>query len=316
MSKISEILKSPGTYAILVIAILLGAAAYECYRAYNIEETHAETNREWLERYAIYREQLNDWDTITNWDNKTVVSALKTVRQNQIAIIDRQNDLIADLRQETNNNIDKMNLWLAFAAIILSTVGVFIPAWAQYIKDKNFKEDLTQFKNHITEQTTHSLGAEINKSKEENAKCRETLNKITQNATLQEMRSQFVSLSMGYETRLLNNHSDRERLFSFLWTRTVDAFNKVIELSFKDETDKEDSRTYITECLVLLCSFISKIKSSTVRIKPRKWDSLQDEIRTLLKEVSDGQTNHLSWQLYHEHFKAFLTKLNTVHLPE
>ncbi|MDE7427600.1 MAG: hypothetical protein K2M79_07365 [Muribaculaceae bacterium] len=315
MPKIPKILKAPFIYAFISIFILSGAAVYQCYIASRIEKTHKSLDRKWPEEYAAFREQINNLKPDSTWD-KSIITYLDVVRTNQITIIDRQNDLIADLRQETNNNIDKLNLWLAFAAIIISTVGVFIPAWAQYIKDKNFKEDLNTFKEQTKDALVKDSETVISKCKEELKKYNKELKNFEHNASLQEMRSQFVSLSLGYETRLINNHSDREWLYGFLWARTVDSFNKVIELALKDETDRENSRIYITECLVLLCSFISKIKSSTVKLKPREWDRLQDEIRKLLKEISYGQNNRQFWLLYHEQLRKFIIKLNSVHLPQ
>ena len=275
---------------------------------FNISATHIEDNKRWTEDYATYREQFLDMKNLNCKDSDSLAQAINLIRCNQIAIIDRQAEIISDLRQETNNIIDKLNLWIAFVTIIMSAVGVFIPWWIQFIKDKDFKEEFIKFKGTTVKNLNRHMKNKI-------SEVDEKIKDIYESATLQEMRSKFLSLSLGYETRLINHQSERERLFSFLWTRTVDAFNQAIEMAFKD-VDKEKSRKYIIECLVLLCSFVSKIKGSTVLQRTRSWDGLQDEIRQLIKEVNEGPSNEQYWKICREHFEEFLNKLNKVYLPE
>lgn len=52
--------------------------------------------------------------------------------KNQKAIIEQQKELILDIRQETNNNIDKITLWLSFWIGIIALFGVCAPAIAEY----------------------------------------------------------------------------------------------------------------------------------------------------------------------------------------
>lgn len=54
------------------------------------------------------------------------------VLRNQKAIIEQQKELILDIRQETNNNIDKITLWLSFWIGIIALFGVCAPAIAEY----------------------------------------------------------------------------------------------------------------------------------------------------------------------------------------
>lgn len=56
-----------------------------------------------------------------------VDSLNKILLTNQKNLYERQGDLVADIRQETNNNLDKMSAWLAFWITVLGFIGVACP---------------------------------------------------------------------------------------------------------------------------------------------------------------------------------------------
>ena len=55
------------------------------------------------------------------------LSDILKVRESQKLLIMRQDQLIDDVRQETNNIINKMNGWLGFWMGVMAILGVFVP---------------------------------------------------------------------------------------------------------------------------------------------------------------------------------------------
>lgn len=101
---------------------------------------------------------LNDTNITVNSKFSLIQEKLDSINGIQLIIVERQADLINDIRQETNNNIDKLNLWLAFAIGILGLGGVVFPIFSQYRIhvdnereiDRKFGELESKFSNYRT----------------------------------------------------------------------------------------------------------------------------------------------------------------------
>lgn len=69
-------------------------------------------------------------------------SLYRNVIIKQEDILVRQADLVNDIRQETNNNLDKHSAWLAFWIAVLAFVGVVCPIAYQALNTRKFEADL------------------------------------------------------------------------------------------------------------------------------------------------------------------------------
>ncbi|MDE5758238.1 MAG: hypothetical protein K2H85_06455, partial [Allobaculum sp.] len=88
-----------------------------------------------LEQYlkpAFSSYMMVDLDSLAPENPKySIPEKIEIIRSQQQLVLNREAELINDFRQEMNNNINKMNTWLAFAIGIMSVVGVFIPVILQ-----------------------------------------------------------------------------------------------------------------------------------------------------------------------------------------
>ena len=108
------------------------------------EKQNTETN---LTQHEI-RASKCDLKSIQFIGKDSISMKLETIRCNQLHLLEQQDRLIDDFRQEMNNNINKINTWLAYAIGIMGLVGVFIPIVIQFkirsdekeLTDKNLKE--------------------------------------------------------------------------------------------------------------------------------------------------------------------------------
>ena len=116
------------------------------------EKQNTETN---LTQHEI-RASKCDLKSIQFVGKDSISMKLETIRCNQLHLLEQQDRLIDDFRQEMNNNINKINTWLAYAIGIMGLVGVFIPIVIQFkirsdekeLTDKNlmeFKEKMEEF---------------------------------------------------------------------------------------------------------------------------------------------------------------------------
>ena len=73
------------------------------------------------------------------------------VKYNQEQIIDRQHEIVADIRQESNNISDRQSAWLGFWITVLGFVGVVCPIAYQYINTSSFKLQIKKSENKLAE---------------------------------------------------------------------------------------------------------------------------------------------------------------------
>lgn len=81
----------------------------------------------------------------------SISKKLEAIRCNQLHVLDQQDKLINDFRQEMNNNINKVNTWLAYAIGIMGLVGVFIPIVIQFKIRSDEKERIEKEEQELKE---------------------------------------------------------------------------------------------------------------------------------------------------------------------
>lgn len=83
------------------------------------------------DRYQSVLYEIQALDSI-NGGGELSPEMMKKVLANQKYIIDQQEDIILDIRQEANNIIDKQAMWLSFWIGVIAIFGVLTPAMAEY----------------------------------------------------------------------------------------------------------------------------------------------------------------------------------------
>ncbi|MDE6638143.1 MAG: hypothetical protein K2K32_07910 [Muribaculaceae bacterium] len=114
----------------VVLSILLCASAVIMFiETCTYKLNHKEIDKEWVQlrgkvQFSPYWNP-KDSTVLTRQDAMNIL-------QTQQRVLARQDVLADDLRQETNNLINKMNGWLSFWIGILALLGVFVPIALQF----------------------------------------------------------------------------------------------------------------------------------------------------------------------------------------
>lgn len=98
------------------------------------------------EKYDSIMCEIQAMDSVAEINN-TSPALINKVIANQKFIIKQQNELLLDIRQETNNNIDKLTLWLSFWIALIAALGVLIPALAEYRFSKSNEQEMKSIRS-------------------------------------------------------------------------------------------------------------------------------------------------------------------------
>lgn len=329
-------------FAILGVAVILVlSSGFIFYQTCILQSTHKENDKEWLKlRESIYGEAVSIdsiWatkveipvknasksqkgkNTIENDSIKTQyvlsIDAIDKIYDAQKTLIARQDKLADDLRQETNNLINKMNGWLGFWMGVLAILGVFVPIALQiklYRETRNYGEKL--YDNFMIE----SAGIKewikdadniIDRIKRQNKaemkadcmaleidirkKFKETQLQIgDEMAHLDKMKFALIYRSFqsisdcpeisinGYRNTLLKNN----------WDELLKQLKIIISHNFSQQTNKSD-KYHLSVILIQTASILNTIRRMTPH-RSRPFKVLTEQSYQLVKELNDITGNN------------------------
>lgn len=152
-----------GVMAVMVL-IIIGSIQMFCI-ANSYEKKYSSFHDEWLKkRDSIYTEEIIPDSVLSKITKEEVdkylvpFSEVSEIRESQKVLIRRQDQLTDDIRQETNNIINKMNSWLGFWMSAMAFLGVLVPIALQFKLYKenrdNEKEILDKYQKEIENSKT------------------------------------------------------------------------------------------------------------------------------------------------------------------
>lgn len=212
-------------------------------------------------------------DTCSTYD-----SAIAAIYASQITIVESQDNLINDLRQETNNNIDKINALISFWVGIMGLLGVFVPL-------------ILQFRLHYTDK-----------------KLRDELDE-------KQMRLEsLLSINRLNSFRIIAEHgikqecSDRGNVMQKLWEQSNDDLEKMINYCFTDKQNENDeTRLNLVNSLVHILVTVSRVKTFLHIKHRRRIDQISDKLNTLVSIIISKA--YKDWETLHEEMKCILIEL-------
>lgn len=111
------------------------------------------SNGEYTEAWLKHRNDIQHYwygvDSVGMAKPLTKGDMLRILKSQEL-VLDRQDVLVDDVRQETNNLINKMNGWLGFWIGIVALVGVFVPVALQFKLYRESKEKEKELSDKIT----------------------------------------------------------------------------------------------------------------------------------------------------------------------
>lgn len=171
----------------------------------------------------------------------------------QIAHLDlykKYDTIISDVRQETNNNLDKLNTWLSFWIGILAVFGVLAPVVAEYRFRLENEKEWEKLKNEMDD----------------------TFKKYRTLMAAKELESCVYSL---VQCRDFGNSSERTNIAIFLLRQVRTSLRQFIH-EFNNENEEPSQNSVCQEILIRMLIFLLSLIQEL-----RYWDCFQNQIRTI-----------------------------------
>lgn len=211
-----------------------------------------------------------------------------------------------DLRQETNNVIDKQNGWLSFWLGIFALVGALLPFLFQLKIQKN-QDQLMKSKMKEVDQTVNGIKTDLKNRKEEiNTKVQELKEERKNNQKVIDLIKNDHEKALLYTeiTQLSNtlitckenkwgkDHLDRNVLWNDLFTNLCHKTSRFVVLVAPDKEVNFENvflvKTILLQLHAVYCAFIPTCAQT---YQSRKLLELTKEISEVLENVSHNCYN-------------------------
>lgn len=191
----------------------------------------------------------------------------------QVEILQKYDqELILDIRQETNNAIEKTNGWLAFWIATSCLVCMVVPLLVQLISTASYKKDLNAAQEEFNRRF-ESIKTQLDK---ELARI-----KLLQN---------YAMIQRGLETKLLTPLDGTNSILAKLWEECMEHTQKEMQsIVNKNEVLSCEEREELVRLLIQMYAYVSEIDASTTHHYSRTIGNIRDIIQRLYNRLTNNE---------------------------
>lgn len=275
--------------------------------------SHETANRYFERTDSILKESINSCSAKINYGDTTAVADLmRKVHSNELLLLHQQENLINDIRQETNNNIDKLNLWLSFAIGIMALLGVFVPIALQF----RLKTEVSEQLKHISTMNEKTIKRECEnlnmREKQRNDEFERIREGMEEQKATTYLRSTLIGLYIGSSNNIISDHPHRINLLAHFWENSVHVFSCLVNKCSHSACATNEQFIELAEALILLQSIINQLRGDTYVHRNREWNKVADRIHETLNSFARFPHTQDGWKKLMEkvqEIKAAVAKL-------
>jgi len=224
---------------------------------------------------------------------------------NGLDAIDRKykeyySDALSDLRQESNNIINKWNAWFGFWTSLLALLMGVVPLVIQFkIADRNKKrfEKEKEFLRAELEKEKSKIQTERgeieNLKNETKQKVDEQLSKLKSGLIRTEIVNEISAIDIGKNNKLLKDSQERILLLNYL---LKDLRNKLTNFVSENKAINRGVENKYPDLLVVLIEIhnivIKLLPYFQAKSKTRKYQELQGKLQKLILRIVQDRTDH------------------------
>lgn len=248
--------------------------------------------------YSVYL-KVTDQDSVLSSKARTELDSLihllgKSEKQQYV-------EGINDVRQETNNIINKINGWLSFWLAILALVGGILPFILSWKREEDYKEKFLDSQKGLEEHIGSFLAKkseiieDIKTQKEEIQKRLEErekeIQRLQEKMEMREINFNITNIVNSFiaakDNKLLEESRDRDLLRTSLLKELSQEFDKIITMMFPDNYTPSN-KTVLKTILIQFHSLYIRLR--IIMIKRNRTKEIEKTI-LLLKQGIDTVVN-------------------------
>lgn len=307
------------TVVVVAMSLILLSCAFMFYQTCMISLSHKECDHRWMElRDSIY-DDIEHVDSIFT----TYISAkdinhkrasktpnrldgekyiftrndIENLKKAQKTLIARQDRMVDDLRQETNNTINKVNGWLSFWMGIMAILGVFVPIALQFKlyretreSDRNLKKQHEEDRNRIEDclrQCQADIKGEYVRVEADIQRTHKSIiEEINKEVDLLKFSGSIKSFQNLADCPSLSNNETRGLLMRKNWDEIVRITKRVINSYFHDTGSRDQNLTYqLSIVLIQTADVLSTIRKLHPH-RSRRLQSLMEQSYRIVTEIN------------------------------
>lgn len=287
-----------GVMVVMGVIIISGIVMF--VMTYRYEVKYSNFHDEWMKkRESIYSEEVISDSVLSKITKKEAgkylipLSEVSKIRESQKLIIRRQDQLIDDIRQETNNIINKMNGWLGFWVSGLGILGVFVPIALQfklYRETRDYDNKLREeYQKEINRYAKAQRIAQANldaKLLKIEVEIDKQFNRLQENYRRDIENTKFTVLIKCFHNIMISPVIRTNELRNQLLKRNWEEIVTNVGESIKSFTDTDIVDAYIMS--VNLVHVINVLKSLKILIpwRNRQLESLIKESKNIIQDLN------------------------------
>lgn len=262
--------------AILIMFVMFIALIWSCYKVF--ENTPVEYPiPEKTEYYVISSEVYNP--VLSESESKTVSKTgmlpksvqlsmnaktntrIDSIKVEQLKMQKQLDNSLSDIRQETNNIINKTNGWIGFWVAMAALLGVGIPIFSQLLISKELRDDIEQLRSKNELNKVHKL---------------------------------IAQMRFGIDNKIIDANSG-QNFAKYIWSEILTCDEKTVN-DLLDKNLSTANRREIQGILVHLCELATEIKRRTFSKNTRNFDKAIDKLKLIFAQLDGDEVDRKNLQ--------------------
>lgn len=212
---------------------------------------------------------------------------------------------INDVRQETNNIINKINGWLSFWLAILALVGGIIPYFISWRQEKDYKDKYDEEKEKINhklsdvdyrwENLKSQIQNRIDSSQNEIKKMQEQIKELIGQLELREANLNITNLVNSFiaarDNKLIKESLDRDILQAAILKELSAEFDHVLEYIFPDNYTSAN-KIVLEMILIQYHSLFTRLRVSVLKCnKSKEVENTMKQLKEAIETIAQDTCN-------------------------
>lgn len=279
--------------------------------------------------------KLEKGDSLSHANTETIDSLINVVSYLNENYKKTNDNLISDIRQETNNIINKINGWLGFWLGIIALVAGIIPVILQWRNLDDLKKE-SDSRNKESDRLRRKVEGLVEKGdcfiKDTDSKviekmkgldkdfsdlCSELKNELSILSYEMKVKQKEIaltslinSISIARNNKLIQDSLDSDLLRNRMFERLNKEFEELVGLLLKQDSDYIDEQPVLSS-LIQLHSLYKELLPGLVKMRRLKeLQKLIDDIRDIIIDMSNGKKCKKSD--IHDAMKGIISRMSSV----